>query len=104
MLIRKAVRKKGDYVGKIPKGGGRGDQNPSIFFSVFSNSGAYNKSGKKCGNSQTGGGGSATWEFFPHNPVFFFLTAFLSQSTHCPGSVVPLTMCQYDPLLKENGD
>ena len=30
----------------------------------------------------------------------FELKVLISQSTHCPGSVVPLTMCQYDPLLK----
>ena len=58
--------------------GGRGlTQTHSIFFSVFSNSGAYKmakKTVKKCENSQTGGRGSATWEFFPHNP---FLTTTL---------------------------
>ena len=32
------------------------------------------KNGKKCENSQTGGRGSAAWEFFPHNP---FLTTTL---------------------------
>ena len=48
--LRIVVRKKRDYVEKIPKGGGRGlTPTHSIFFSVFfSNSGAYKmaKNGK----------------------------------------------------------
>ena len=48
------VRKKTRLCGKNSQRGGRGlTQTHSIFFSVFSNSGA-------------------TWEFFPHNPVFFW--------------------------------
>ena len=36
------------------------------------------------GISQTGGGGGATWEFSPHNPVFF-LTAFLMMESQETG-------------------
>ena len=44
---------------------------------------------KKCENSQTGGRGSATWEFFPHNPVFF-LTTFLNG------------FCRFEFMLRDN--
>ena len=69
-------RKKTGLWGENSQRGGRGlTQTHSIFFSVFSNSGAYKiaKSGKnmwKFSNWGEGGRGSATWEFFPHNPVF----------------------------------
>ena len=62
-------KKNGIMWGKFPKRGEGSDPNPLHIFSVFSNSGAY-KMAKRCQNSQTGGRESATWEFFPHNPVF----------------------------------
>ena len=71
------VRKKTGLCGQISLRGGRGlTQTHSIFFSVFSISGAYKMAKKTVKNvkiTKLGGGGkgSATWEFFPHNPVFF---------------------------------
>ena len=57
-------KKNGIMWEKIPKGGRGLTQTHSIFFSVFSNSGAYKMAkkylktnGKKCENSQTGGRG-----------------------------------------------
>ena len=74
-LAKERGQKKRDYVGKIPEGGEGSDPNPlHIFLCFFSNSGAYKmakKTVKKCENSQTGGRGSATWRYLPHNPVFF---------------------------------
>ena len=64
-------------MGKIPKGGGGANPNPLHFFLCFfpiQGLIKWQKNGKKCENSQTGGRGSATWEFFPHNP---FLTTTL---------------------------
>ena len=96
--------KKRDYVGKIPKGGEGSDPNPlHIFLCFFPIQGLIIKAVKNVEIPKLGEGGPPLGNF-SHIIPFFFLTAFLSQSTHCPGSVVPLTMCQYDPLLKENGD
>ena len=77
------VIKKRDYVGKIPKGGGLAETH-SIFFSVFSNSGAYKmakKTVKKCENSRTGGwgGGGPPLGNFSHIIPFF--------SDHVPNSL-----------------
>ena len=70
--IRNVVRKKTGLCGKNSQTGGRGlTQTHSIFFSVFSNSGAYKmakkifkKTIKKCEHSQTGN--------FSHIIPFFF--------------------------------
>ena len=70
--------KNGIMWGKFPKEGGGVWPKPTPYFSLFFPIQGLikwqKKRRKKCENSQTGGRGSATWEFFPHNP---FLTTTL---------------------------
>ena len=77
--------------GKFPKGGEGSDPNPiHIFLCFFQFRSLLNgkKTVKKCEHSQTGGRGegSATWEFFPHNPVFFLTTFLRDVVTYGVGS------------------
>ena len=80
--FRNVVReKKRDYVGKIPKLRGGVWPKPTPYFSLLFPiqelikwHNKFYKNGKKMWkfpNWGGGWGGSAAWEFFPHNPVFF---------------------------------
>ena len=82
-LFRNVVReKKRDYVGKIPKLRGGVWPKPTPYFSLLFPiqelikwHNKFYKNGKKMWkfpNWGGGWGGSAAWEFFPHNPVFCF--------------------------------
>ena len=59
-------------MGKIPKGGWEGsDQNPSIFFSVFSNQGLIIKAVKNVEIPKLGEGGPPLGNFSHIIPFFF---------------------------------
>ena len=81
--LRNVVREqKRDYVGKIPKLRGGVWPKPTPYFSLLFPiqelikwHNKFYKNGKKMWkfpNWGGGWGGSAAWEFFPHNPVFCF--------------------------------